>query len=196
MALASVCHRARCSIWGGSCQALHDACLVWLEGEAEADLSERWRRYERVREDREETKFTRYCLEQCDLLRALKELAAKERAMYQLESGKDQVMTVLKLALANLGMWIRDQYFPATYAHATWHRLLPFFRLPGRVTQGKQAVWVELSPFNDRQLNRDLRVVCERVTAAQPRLPDGRRLCLTIAGTGCLRSDGQRYKVA
>jgi hypothetical protein len=105
-------------------------------------------------------------------------------------------MTVLKLALANLGMWVRTQYFPATYAHATWHRLLPFFRLPGRVTEGKQAIWVEVRPFNDRPLNRDLRAVCERIAAAQPYLPDGRRLCFTIAGTGCLSSDGQPRKVA
>ena len=90
-------------------------------------------------------------------------------------------MTVLKLALANLGMWVRERYFPATYAHATWHRLVPFFRLPGRMTQGKQTLWVELRPFNDRQLNRDLQVVCERVAAAQPRLPDGRRLRFTIS---------------
>ena len=169
-----------------------------MKAEADADLDVRWRRYERVRdrEDREETKYTRYCLEQCDLLRALAELEAKERAMYELENGKDQVMTVLKLALANLGMWVRAQYFPASYAHATWNRLLPFFRLPGRVTEEKQMVLVELRPFNDRQLNRDLRVVCERVAAAQPHLPDGRRLCFTIAGTGCLSSDGQRCKVA
>lgn len=176
----------------------HKPVVKAMQAEADADLDARWRRYERVRdrEDREETKYTRYCLEQCDLLRALKELAAKERAMYELENGKDQCMTVLKLALANLGMWVREQYFPATYAHATWHRLVPFFRLPGRVTQGKQAIWVELRPFNDRQLNRDLRVVCERVAAAQPHLPDGRRLCFIIAGTECLNSDGQPRKVA
>jgi hypothetical protein len=54
---------------------------------------------------------------------------------------------------ANLGMWVRERWFPATYAHATWHRLVPFFRLPGRVTEGKQTVWVELRPFHDRQLN-------------------------------------------
>lgn len=95
-------------------------------------------------------------------------------------------MTVLKLALANLGMWVRDQYFPASYAHATWNRLLPFFQLPGRVTEGKETVSVELCPFNDRQLNRDLRVVCERVTAAHLRVPDGRPLCFTLAGTPCL----------
>jgi hypothetical protein len=116
--------------------------------------------------------------------------------MYELENGKDQCMTVLKLALANLGMWVREQYFPATYAHATWHRLLPFFRLPGRVTGGKQAVLVELRPFNDRQLNRDLRLLCERVEAAQPKLPDGRRLRFTLAETRGLSLDGQPCKVA
>jgi hypothetical protein len=169
-----------------------------MKAEADADLDARWRRYERVRdrEEREETKYTRYCLEQCDLLRALAELEARERAMYELENGKDQVMTCLKLALANLGMWVRARYFPATYAHATWHRLLPFFRLPGRVTEGKQTVSVELRPFNDRQLNRDLQAVCERVEASPPHLPDGRRLCFTVAGRGCLSSDGQPRKVA
>jgi hypothetical protein len=176
----------------------HKPVVKAMKAKADADLDERWRRYERVRdrEDREESKYTRYCVEQCDLLRDLAELESKERAMFELENGKDQCLTVLKLALANLGMWVRDQYFPTTYAHATWNRLIPFFRLPGRVTEGKQAVWVELRPFNDRQLNRDLSVVCERVTAAQPRLPDGRRLCWTIQGTGCLSSDGQQYKVA
>lgn len=176
----------------------HKPVVKAMQAEADADLDARWRRYERVRdrEDREEAKYTRYCLEQCDLLRTLGELAAKERAMYELENGKDQCRTVLKLALANLGMWIREQYFPAMYAHATWNRLLPFFRLPGRVTQGKQTVWVELRPFNDRQLNRDLRLVCERVEAAQPRLPDGRRLRFSLAGTRSLSLDGQRCKVA
>ena len=33
-------------------------------------------------------------------------------------------MTICKLALANLAMWTRDQCFPASYAHATWARLV------------------------------------------------------------------------
>ena len=176
----------------------HKPVVKAMKAEADADLAERWRRYERVRdrEDREESKYTRYCLEQCDHLRALAELEAKERAMYQLENGKDQTMTVLKLALANLGMWVRDQYFPPAYAHATWNRLVPFFRLPGRVTAEKHVVRVELHPFNDRQLNRDLQAMCQKVAAAQPRLPDGRRLYFTIAGMGCLRLDGQHCQMA
>ena len=51
----------------------------------------------------------------------------KERVMHELDNRKDQIMTVCKLALANLAMWVRDRFFPSTYAHATWLRLQPFF---------------------------------------------------------------------
>jgi len=91
-------------------------------------------------------------------------------------------MTVCKVALTNLAMWVRDRYFPRTYAQATWQRLAPFFRLPGRVIQGSATVQVELRPFNDRQLNRDLAEVCARVNQLQPALPDGRRLVLSVDG--------------
>jgi len=127
-------------------------------------------------------KCERYCKEQRTLLRELEDLAARERTMHEIDNGKDQVMTVMKVALANLGMWVRDQWFPATYAHATWRRLEPFFRLPGRIVYGADAVHVELRPFNDRQLNRDLTIVCAKVADAQPRLPDGHRLVFTVAG--------------
>lgn len=83
--------------------------------------------------------------------------------MYELDNRKDQVMTFCKAALANLTMWVCDRYFPPSYAQATWKRLLPFFQLPGTITQDATMVQVELRPFNDRELNRDLAVVCERV---------------------------------
>ena len=176
----------------------HKPVVKAMQAEADADLAARWRRYERVRDrqEREATKRTRYRLEQCDLLRDLAEFSVKERAMYELENGKDQCMTSLKLALENLGMWARNQYFPATYAHATWHRLAPFFRVPGRVIEGQRSVMVELQPFNDRQLTRDLSVVCERVATAQPHLPDGRQLCFTIVGTRHRVPNGDQSKVA
>jgi len=112
--------------------------------------------------------------------------------MYELDHAKDQVMTTLKLALANLVMWTRDRYFPATYGQATWHRLAPFFRLPGRIVWSKDTVQVELRPFNDRRLRCDLALLCQRVEAAQTRLPDGRRLVLLIAGV-CCRSFAAKY---
>ena len=139
-----------------------------------------WQRVYRVREKshQESSKHERYCREQRELLRALEDLAAKERVMHELDNRKDQIMTVCKLALTNLAMWVRDRFFPSTYAHATWQRLLPFFRLPGRVQWGREVVQVEVRPFNNRQLNRDLLAVCQRVNEVQPRLPDGRILIL------------------
>jgi hypothetical protein len=111
----------------------------------------------------------------------LEDLKASEREMYEVDHAKDQVMTNFKLALANLVMWTRDTYFLAPYAQATWHRLAPFFQLPGRVVWGTNTVTVELHPFNDRRLTRDLMGLCQRVEAAQPRLPDGRSLVLRVA---------------
>src|SRR5258708_37073825 len=128
------------------------------------------------------------------MLRALEDLDAKERRMYELDHRKDQVMTICRVALANLAMWTRDQYFPASYAHATWHRLLPFFHLPGTITRDATTIQVELSPFNDRALNCDLAFLCERVNNASPHLPDGRLLSFTIHSTRCflLAQNGPR----
>ena len=107
---------------------------------------------------------------------------------------RDSLMTVCKVALANLAMWIRDQYFPASYAHATWRRLAPFFQLAGTVVPAISTVQVELRPFNDRALNRDLAVLCERVNQASLRLPDGRLLAFTISHSRCILP-AQEYRV-
>src|SRR5207244_858405 len=82
--------------------------------------------------------------QQRELLRAMEDLAQQERDMYELDNRKDQIMTVCKVALANLGMWARDHYFPAEYAHASWHRLQIFFQLPGRLHWGTDCLTVEL----------------------------------------------------
>lgn len=151
-----------------------------LKAEADAKLEPLWQRVYRVQEKshQESSKHERYCREQRELLRTLEDLAVSERMMYELDSRKDQIMTVCKLALANLAMWTRDRFFPCTYAHATWQRLQPFFQLPGRIHWGPEAVHVQLRPFNNRQLTRDLLTICQRVNEIQPRLPDGRVLIL------------------
>ena len=150
-----------------------------IDAELEQIRVKEWRAYEQC--NQEFRKQERYCKEQRDVLRALEDLEAKERTMYELDQRKDQVMTVCKVALANLGMWVRDHYFPASYAHATWLRLVPFFRLPGRIMRDATTVHVELRLFNDRALNRDLTLLCERVNEASPQLPDGHFLRFTIS---------------
>jgi hypothetical protein len=54
------------------------------------------------------------------------------------------------------------------------------FHLPGLVRQSQDTVEVSLRPFNDRQYNRDLAALCERVNAAASHLPDGRLLSFTV----------------
>ena len=161
-----------------------------IDAELEQLRTKEWRAYEQC--NAEFHKQERYCKDQRAVLRALEDLKEQERAMYELDNRKDQVMTVCKVSVANLAMWVRDQYFPPSYAQATWKRLLPFFQLPGTIMQSDQRVQVELRPFNDRILNRDLTVLCERVNQASPHLPDGRRLSFTIRSSCCIRGSRRR----
>jgi len=155
-----------------------------IDAELEQIGAKEWRAYEQC--NQEFRKQEGYCKEQREVLRALEDLAAKERTMFELDHRKDQVMTICKVALANLAMWVRDQYFPASYTHATWRRLLPFFQLPGTITCDATTIQVQLHPFNDRALNRDLMELCERVNQASLCLPDGRVLSFTTRSTRCI----------
>jgi len=152
-----------------------------------------WQAYEQC--NTESRKRERYCQEQRDVLRTLEDLKEQERRMYELDNRKDQVMTICKVAMANLAMWVRNQYFPASYAQATWKRLLPFFQLPGTITHHGHLIQIELRPFNDRALDRDLAIVCERLNQAFPRLPDGRQLSFIMRSTRCILPAQRRAKI-
>jgi len=153
-----------------------------------------WRTYDKS--SKESEKFHRYAQQQCDLLRELEDLAATERAMYELDNRKDHTMTVFKISLTNLVMWTRDHYFPQTYAHATWERLLPFFQLSGQITVDQDVVSVTLRPFNDKRLNQDLTLLCERVKKMAPRLPNGKQLLFAVEGVNRPVLDQHKQRVA
>jgi hypothetical protein len=61
-----------------------------LKAEVDAELEPLWQRVFRVQES---TKHERYCRKPRELLRALEDLTAKERMMYELDNRKDQIMT-------------------------------------------------------------------------------------------------------
>lgn len=165
-----------------------------VDAEIEEYRQRQWNAYHTS--NKEFAKCEKYCREQRELLRVLEDLDQQEREMYELDNRKDQVMTIFKVALANLGMWVRDHYFPASYAHASWHRFQAFFQLPGRIFWARDQVEVELKPFNDRALNRDLEALCVKVAQEQPRLPDGRRLLFRMQGSDILHLDAQKKRVA
>ena len=96
--------------------------------------------------------------------------------MFLLDNRKDQLMSLLNLALTNLILLTRDTFFPESYAHATWKTLQPFFKLPGRLVHSDTDCIVTLRPFNDLALNRDLHQLCQSVNQADLTLPNGLRL--------------------
>jgi hypothetical protein len=121
-----------------------------------------------------------YCRELPQVLRRQEDLEAQAREMYELDHAKDQLMTLFKVGLANLGMWVRDQYFGESYQHCSWQRLLPFFKVGGWVTTTTSELQLEVCAFNNRALVRDLEEVCRKVKAAPLILPDSRRLVVSV----------------
>ncbi len=121
-----------------------------------------------------------YCQELRLSLRRQEDLEGQAREMYELDHSKDQIMTLLKVGLANLGMWVRDQYFGENYQQCSWQRLLPFFKLGGWITTTTSEVRLNLCAFNNRALLRDVEEVCCKVNTSGATLPDGRRLVVTV----------------
>jgi hypothetical protein len=121
-----------------------------------------------------------YCRELRQILRRQEDLEAQAREMYELDHAKDHIMTLLKVGLANLGMWVRDHYFGENYRHCGWQRLLPFFQLGGWITTTTSEVKLDLCAFNNRALRRDLEEVCRNVNSSGVTLPDGRRLVVAV----------------
>jgi hypothetical protein len=126
------------------------------------------------------TKCEGYCQGLRHVLRQQEDLEAQAREMYELDHAKDQIMTLLKVALANLGMWVRDQYFGESYQHSGGPRLLPFFKLGGGVTATASEVQLDVCAFNNRALARDVEEVCRNVNTRGTCLPDGRRLVMAV----------------
>jgi hypothetical protein len=130
-----------------------------------------------------------YCQELRQVLRRQEDLAAQAREMYELDHAKDQIMMLLKVGLANLGMWVRDQYFGERYQHCSWQRLLPFFKLGGWVTATASEVTLDLCAFNNRILAGDLEELCRNVNSSGATLPDGKHLVMAVGKRlGYLRS--------
>jgi hypothetical protein len=135
-------------------------------------------------------KCAHYCEELRQVLRQQADLQIQARTMFELDHAKDQIMTLFKLGLANLGMWVRDEYFDKSYRHCGWQRLWPFFKLGGWITKTANEVQLDVCAFNNRALTRDLEELCRKVNASHVLLPDGRRLVVHIGERLRCQRDG------
>lgn len=144
--------------------------------DAEIEQQQHTLRLTRAEMDEEFVKAKRYAQQQCQVQRDLLDLEDQVCAMFELDNRKDQLISVLNIALTNLIMWTRDTFFPESYARATWKTLQPFFRLPGRIETSDTTCTVTLRPFNDLALNRDLIQLCHTINDTQLKLPNGLEL--------------------
>ena len=126
-----------------------------------------------------------YCQQLRQVKRQQEDLETQAREMYELDHSKDQIMTLFKLALANLGMWVRDQYFGESYQHGRGPRVLPFFKWGGQITPTESEVHLAVCAFNNRALVRGLEEVCRNVNTHGATLPDGRRLVMAVGQRLC-----------
>src|SRR5260221_5130528 len=131
-----------------------------------------------------------YCRELRHVLRRQEDLEGQAREKDELDHANDQIMTLLKVGLANLGMLVRDQYFGESYQHCRGPRLLPFFKLGGWVTTTANEVQLEVCAFNNRALVRDLEELCHNVNAASLTLPGGRRVVVSVGERLRCQRDG------
>lgn len=67
-----------------------------------------------------------------------------------------------------------------------------FFQPGGQVSWVPDQIWVELRPFNDRQLCHDLEALCQQVATDASRLPDGCVLVFTVGPHRSFTSDLHR----
>ena len=79
---------------------------------------------------------------------------------------------ILCNAVQREGAKLSPALAPEPFCYVPLHKI----RYGIRIFWGTDTVEVELKPFNDRALNRDVMILCTKVAQDQPHLPDGRRL--------------------
>jgi hypothetical protein len=126
----------------------------------------------------EQDKKRCYCEEQQQKKRLLAEttLAMANHPMYELDDRKDQLLSALRLCLANVLQWLRDTVFPESYANATYKTLAPFVLMGGFVIEHPDHIELFLDGFWQSAKQRDLAEVVARCNAQSFTAPDGRLL--------------------
>jgi len=108
----------------------------------------------------------------------------EEAPLYEMDTEKDQIMTHLKVALANSALYARENYFGEKYRHAlpqTLHRV--FFSQAGYVEESAKEINIILDSYRDPVLQADVLEACEALNQRQIRTFDEK--LIRISGDDC-----------
>ena len=138
---------------------------------------------ERIKQ--EQAKQQRYCEQQRQKQQTLAEVTQKmaDCPMYELDDRKDQLLSALRLCLANALQWLRGTVFPESYVNATYKSLAPFVQMGGYVIKHPDRIEVFLDGFWQSAKQRDLEMLVARCNTQSFTTPDGRPLWFGICPT-------------
>lgn len=105
----------------------------------------------------------------------------EETPLYEVDTEKDQIMTHVKVALANSALYAREHYFGEKYGRAlpqTLHRI--FFGQGGYVKESANQIHVTLDAYRDPVLQADVQAACKTFNRRQIRTFDGKLIRMSV----------------
>ena len=105
----------------------------------------------------------------------------QDAPLYEVDTQKDQIMTHLKVALANSALYAREHYFGHKYLRAlpqTLHRI--FFSQAGYVEESANQIHILLDAYRDPALQADVMAACETLNQRQITTFDGKLVRISV----------------
>lgn len=146
------------------------------------------------RQQRYSQRLANYAIKEAELLRKIdthqniiatleskRACVDEEAPLYEIDTEKDQIMTHLKVALANSALYARENYFGEKYLRAlpqTLHRV--FFSQAGYVEKSTDEIKIILDAYRDPGLQADALAACEALNQRQVRTFSGKLIRISV----------------
>jgi hypothetical protein len=102
--------------------------------------------------------------------------------LYEIDTEKDEIMTLFRVALNNSALWAREHYFGEKYAHSAPESLRRIFLdQEGWLHSTPEELTVTLAGHRDATLQADLQAACKRFNARQIRTWQGQLIQIVLA---------------
>jgi len=105
----------------------------------------------------------------------------EEAPLYEIDTEKDEIMTLFRVALNNCAVWAREHYFGEKYVHSapeTLRRI--FFDQEGWLQSTPERLTITLVGHRDATLQADLQAACCRFNACQIRTWEGQLIQIML----------------
>ena len=104
-----------------------------------------------------------------------------ERALYEIKTEKDHLMSNFKMLLINLSSYAQRQYFPESVHNFTMESIMKaFYHQDGYVKMKKKRIDVTLHSYDDPGLQKAVEYACMKFNNSDLRTLEGRRIWMGV----------------